>query len=200
MIENVFDAIFLVYFIIGSTIRAISVRRISNWWRKKEDVSEDRDNGHDKELMFVSSLGMVILPFTYLFTPLLEFADYSLPAWVGWIGTAVFAAALWLLWRSHADLGENFSPELKIRDEHSLVTQGVYRHIRHPMYASHILWAVAQALLLQNWMAGPAFLVMSLPLYIVRIPREEKMMEDEFGEEYRKYAERTGRVVPRIGK
>ena len=177
MIENVFDAIFLVYFIIGSTIRAISVRRISNWWRKKEDVSEDRDNGHDKELMFVSSLGMVILPFTYLFTPLLEFADYSLPAWVGWIGTAVFAAALWLLWRSHADLGENFSPELKIRDEHSLVTQGVYRHIRHPMYASHILWAVAQALLLQNWMAGPAFLVMSLPLYIVRIPREEKMME-----------------------
>jgi len=200
MIENVFDAIFLVYFIIGSTIRAISVRRISNWWRKKEDVSEDRDNGHDKELMFVSSLGMVILPFAYLFTPLLEFADYSLPAWVGWIGTAVFAAALWLLWRSHADLGENFSPELKIRDEHSLVTQGVYRHIRHPMYASHILWAVAQALLLQNWMAGPAFLVMSLPLYIVRIPREEKMMEDEFGEEYRKYAERTGRVVPRIGK
>lgn len=200
MIENVFDAIFLVYFIIGSTIRAISVRRISNWWRKKEDVSEDRDNGHDKELMFVSSLGMVILPFTYLFTPLLEFADYSLPAWVGWIGTAVFAAALWLLWRSHADLGENFSPELKIRDEHSLVTQGVYRHIRHPMYASHILWAVAQALLLQNWMAGPAFLVMSLPLYIVRIPREEKMMEDEFGEEYRKYAERTGQVVPRIGK
>lgn len=198
--ENVFDAIFLIYFIIGSTIRAISVRRISNWWRKKEDAADDRDNSHDKVLMFISSLGMVIMPFTYLFTPLLNFADYYLPTWAGWTGTALFAAALWLLWKSHVDLGSNFSPELKIRNDHSLVTQGVYRHIRHPMYASHLLWAIAQALLLQNWIAGPAFLVASLPLYIVRIPREEKMMEDEFGEEYRKYAERTGRVVPRIGK
>lgn len=200
MMENVFDAIFLIYFIIGSTIRAISVRRISNWWRKKEDAADDRDNSHDKVLMFISSLGMVIMPFTYLFTPLLNFADYYLPTWAGWTGTALFAAALWLLWKSHVDLGSNFSPELKIRNDHSLVTQGVYRHIRHPMYASHLLWAIAQALLLQNWIAGPAFLVASLPLYIVRIPREEKMMEDEFGEEYRKYAERTGRVVPRIGK
>jgi len=42
--------------------------------------------------------------------------------------------------------------------------------------------------------------VASLPLYFVRIPREEEMMGAEFGEEYRQYAERTGRVVPRIGK
>jgi len=74
---------------------------------------------------------------------------------------------------------------------------GVDELVRHPMRAAHLLWAVAQLLLLQNWIAGPAFLVASLPLYVVRIPREEEMMLEEFGEEYRRYAERTGRVVPR---
>ncbi|HOO53782.1 MAG TPA: hypothetical protein PLX30_06035, partial [Methanothrix sp.] len=61
----------------------------------------------------------------------------------------------------------------------------------------HLLWAVAQLLLLQNWIAGPAFLVASIPLYVARIPREEEMMLDQFGDEYRRYLERTGRVVPR---
>jgi protein-S-isoprenylcysteine O-methyltransferase Ste14 len=59
---------------------------------------------------------------------------------------------------------------------------------------------VAQLLLLQNWIAWPSFLVASIPLYVVRIPREEVMMVDQFGDEYRRYMERTGRVVPRIGR
>ncbi|MCL6613199.1 MAG: hypothetical protein K6U03_01040 [Firmicutes bacterium] len=57
-----------------------------------------------------------------------------------------------------------------------LVTQGIYGTIRHPMYASQLLWGIAQALLLQNWIAGPAGLAAFLPLYLVRVPREERMM------------------------
>jgi protein-S-isoprenylcysteine O-methyltransferase Ste14 len=64
------------------------------------------------------------------------------------------------------------------------------------MYASMWLWGVAQALLLQNWIASWAGLVMFLPLYLLRVPREERMMLEEFGEEYRAYMNRTGRVVP----
>jgi len=66
------------------------------------------------------------------------------------------------------------------------------------MYAAHGLWAVAQALLLQNWIVGPAFLALSLPLYLLRVPREEEMMLEHFGEEYRSYISRTGRVIPRV--
>jgi protein-S-isoprenylcysteine O-methyltransferase Ste14 len=66
------------------------------------------------------------------------------------------------------------------------------------MYASEWLWGIAQALLLQNWVAGWASLALFTPLYGWRMPREERMMLDRFGEEYRAYINRTSRVVPRL--
>jgi protein-S-isoprenylcysteine O-methyltransferase Ste14 len=115
------------------------------------------------------------------------------------VGIIILAMAVWLFWRSHADLGRNWSPSLELREGHELVTEGVYRLVRHPMYASMWLWGVAQALLLQNWIAGWVSLVMFMPLYLLRVPREERMMLDEFGEEYRAYMNHTGRVIPRLG-
>jgi protein-S-isoprenylcysteine O-methyltransferase Ste14 len=114
------------------------------------------------------------------------------------VGIIILAMAVWLFWRSHADLGRNWSPSLELREGHELVTEGVYRLVRHPMYASMWLWGVAQALLLQNWIAGWVSLVMFMPLYLLRVPREERMMLDEFGEEYRAYMNHTGRVIPRL--
>jgi protein-S-isoprenylcysteine O-methyltransferase Ste14 len=152
----------------------------------------------DKLLTGLNSLGLFIIPFIYVLTPWLDSADYHLPPWCGWCGAVIFAAALWLLWRSHVDLGTNFSPELQLKNEHSLVTHGVFRHIRHPIYSAHLLWALAQILLLQNWIAGFSLLVFQLPLYVYRIPREEKMMLDTFGEEYEVYMETTSRLIPRV--
>jgi protein-S-isoprenylcysteine O-methyltransferase Ste14 len=106
--------------------------------------------------------------------------------------------ALWLFWRSHADLGHNWSVTLELRKGHQLVKDGVYRSIRHPMYASILLFGLGQGLLLQNWLAGwSAFLAFAL-MYFVRTPREEHMMCEFFGQEYRDYMRRTGRVFPLI--
>ena len=68
------------------------------------------------------------------------------------------------------------------------------------MYAAHLLWALAQPLLLWNWLAGLSLLANFLPLYLVRVPQEEKMMLDSFGEAYRAYMDRTGRVIPRFSR
>jgi len=201
MLDDIFDLAFLVGFIAASLIRAYWLKRTPHWWRNRVSIADDRERGQDRPLMLLTTLGMVVVPFLYLFTRRLDFADYTLPATAslvaGSLGAALFLQALLLLWRSHADLAGSFSPGLQIRKDHRLVTTGVYERVRHPMYSAHLLWAVAQILLLQNWIAGPAFLVASLPLYVVRIPREEEMMLDRFGEEYRRYMERTGRVVPR---
>ncbi len=194
MFDSIFKVLYVVGFLTGSAIRARYTRR-----HKRNGITDDRQTGLDMLLVSLSSIGLIIMPFLYVLTPWLDFADYHLPTWAGWIGVAVFAVALWLLWRSHADLGRNWTPTLQVKEGHSLVTHGVFRYIRHPMYAAHGLWGIAQALLLQNWIAGFAMLVFFLPLYLLRVPREEQMMLERFGEEYRLYMNRTGRVIPRWG-
>jgi protein-S-isoprenylcysteine O-methyltransferase Ste14 len=139
----------------------------------------------------------MLLPVLYLFTPLLAFADYRLPPFAPWCGAGIMAAGLWLFWRSHTDLGQNWSVTLEVRKGHTIITRGVYRWIRHPMYASIWLFSLAQGLLLENWLAGWSALVTFAALYFVRAPREEQMMCDVFGEDYRDYMRRTGRLFPR---
>ena len=68
------------------------------------------------------------------------------------------------------------------------------------MYAFGWLLGIAQTLLLQNWIAGPSGLVSFALLYFLRVPREEQMMLDQFGDEYQAYMKRTGRVIPRLLK
>lgn len=193
MVDSIFEAIYLVGFVAGSVIRRLATRQY-----RRHRAAISRETGLDRLLIMLASIGMILLPALYVLTPWLDFADYCLPTWAGLIGATVFAVSLWLLWRSHADLGGNWSPYLEIREEHSLVTHGVFRHIRHPMYAAHWLWAIAQALLLQNWIAGLAMAASFLPLYLLRVVREEEMMLESFGEEYRWYMKRTGRVIPRL--
>jgi protein-S-isoprenylcysteine O-methyltransferase Ste14 len=101
-----------------------------------------------------------------------------------------------LFWRSHQDLGRQFSPLLEMKESHVLVCQGIYKRIRHPMYTAAFALAFAQLLLLGNWVAGPAFAVTFLLLYVLRIDDEEKMMLDHFGSEYADYQRRTRRLLP----
>jgi protein-S-isoprenylcysteine O-methyltransferase Ste14 len=111
----------------------------------------------------------------------------------------VYAAALWLLWRSHHDPGANWSPTIEISAQQTLITRGVYGRIRHPIYASQALMGLALAVLMPNWIVGPAGLVAFLALYLVRVPREKQIMLDQFGDAFRfrvAYSARTGRIVP----
>ena len=66
------------------------------------------------------------------------------------------------------------------------------------MYAAFWLCAVAQALLLPNWIAGLSGLVGFGTLFFFRVGNEERMMLETFGDEYRQYMARTNRVIPGI--
>jgi protein-S-isoprenylcysteine O-methyltransferase Ste14 len=187
------NIVFLIGFITYVVIRGIYGSRSKN-----NEKAVSRADGRDRALMVIVFIGCLLLPVIYLFTPWLAFADYQLPAFVPWFGAAVTVSALWLFWRSHADLGQNWSVTLELRKGHQLVEHGVYRSIRHPMYASILLFGLGQGLLLQNWLAGWSAFVTFALMYFVRTPREEHMMCEFFGDEYRDYMRRTGRVFPRI--
>jgi protein-S-isoprenylcysteine O-methyltransferase Ste14 len=187
------DTIFLIGFVVYLTVRGVYKQRT----KKLENVVSRVDT-QERILMFVVIGTSFLLPLLYLFTPWLGFAEYRLPEWAPWCGTAVMIGALWLFWRSHADLGQNWSLSLEVRKDHRLITHGVYRSVRHPMYAAIFLWSIAQGLLLQNWLAGWSSFATFTIMYILRTHREEKMMCDFFGQEYRDYMEQTGRLFPRI--
>ena len=166
-------------------------------WRSKTNQIVDSRKTALEILLFLAFVGMLVTPLIYVFTPLLSFADYQLPSWMGWAGVMVLVVAFWLFWRSHADLGRNWSYTLELRKGHQLITSGVYKYIRHPMYAAIWMWGVAQVLLLHNWIAGWSHLLSFSLLYFLRVPREEQMMLNQFGEEYQSYMNRTGRIIPR---
>lgn len=192
--HNTYEVIYIAGLVVGSVVRKVCTA-------KSRGIEAEKKYGSVLDIILVGAAGVgMVVPLLYLFTPWLDFANYKLPVWCGCIGIVVFVGAIFMLWRSHADLGLNWSTTLRITGQHSLVTRGVYRHIRHPMYTAHLLWAIAQGLLLSNWFAGWAFLVLSVPLYIIRIPKEEQMMLEHFGEEYRAYKSRTGRLIPRVYK
>ncbi len=187
------NIVFLVGFVIYFWIRHVFIERT-----KSEKKAVSRFDWLEKILLIAMIPPIILLPFIYLFTPVIAFADYRLPALVPWFGAATMVTSLCLFWRSHADLGQNWSVSLELREGHQLVMHGVYRFIRHPMYASIWLWGIAQGMLLQNWFAGWSVLPWFAAVYFLRTPREEQLMCESFGERYREYMRRTGRLFPRI--
>jgi protein-S-isoprenylcysteine O-methyltransferase Ste14 len=149
-------------------------------------------------LLLISLTGLGVLPLLYVATGFPRFADYHFRPAQSLLGVAVAIAALAMFYLTHRALGRNWSVSLEVRQSHKLVTEGVYRHVRHPMYTAFWLWAVAQALLLPNWVAGLSGLIGFGTLYVFRVGLEERLMVDTFGEEYRAYMARSARLVPWI--
>jgi protein-S-isoprenylcysteine O-methyltransferase Ste14 len=188
---SVFEIVFW-----GAIVAEMAIRAPISQKQRKEAKSDRRISRQETILLGLLFLAMFLLPLFYSATNWLDFANYSLPGWAGWVGVVSILLALLVFWRSHADLGLNWSPTLEIRTEHKLITNGIFGYIRHPMYASQWIWVIAQPLLLQNWIAGFLNLPFFIAFYTLRVRAEEKMMLDTFGEEYREYMKKTGAVFP----
>jgi protein-S-isoprenylcysteine O-methyltransferase Ste14 len=156
------------------------------------------DRAAERLVLLAIVAGVWVLPLAWILTDWWQRFDYSLPGGVTGAGSLVFAAGLVVRYRAHRALGSAWSPTVETTGDQVLVRCGIYSRIRHPIYASLVLWAVAQPLLLHNLLAGWGGPVAVATLWLVRVPREERMMLGRFGEEYRQYMARTGRLVPRI--
>ena len=66
------------------------------------------------------------------------------------------------------------------------------------MYTALALYAIGQALVIPNWVAGPSNLIAFSVLLALRVRAEEKMMVQQFGDEYAAYTARTKRLVPGV--
>ena len=186
-----------IVFFIGFVAYCVIRGRFAHSTKSNENI-ERRVETSEMVLLPAMLVTSLLFPVLYLFTPLFSFANYELPHWVHSCGLLSMIVGLWLFWRSHVDLGVNWSPTLETRKGHEIVRHGVYARIRHPMYSAIWLFSIAQALLLNNWLAGWGVVLAFALMYFLRTPNEEQMMIDHFGSAYKDYMTETGRLFPRV--
>ena len=184
--------------IVGIIAAIIVIRAPFGRQSRKIPIAANRRGPREIAVLALAWLGSMILPLLWVCTPLFAIAEYPLNPAVFAAGVIVAASSLWLFRRSHIELGRNWSVSLDLREGHQLVTSGLYRYVRHPMYTSIFLYALGQALVVPNWIAGPANLAAFFVLFAARVQSEEQMMADKFGDQYRNYLAKTKRLIPGI--
>ncbi len=111
---------------------------------------------------------------------------------------AVFAASLALRWWAILVLGKFFTVDVAIAEDHRLIVRGPYRWLRHPSYTGMMLAFAAFAVTLQNWLAIIGVLLPIAVALAYRIRVEERVLLANFGDDYRRYASTTKRLIPGI--
>lgn len=145
--------------------------------------------------------GLAVLAYivTYMVAPgVLAWSLADVPAWLRWIG-AVAALGLVppLLSWAQRSLGRNVTTTVITREHHELVTHGPYRFVRHPLYTLGMLLYGSLALLIGSWFLG-AMLAAGFGVVLLRLPKEEAMLVERFGDAYREYMRVTPKFVPRL--
>ncbi len=174
------------------------IRWIPNRRARKLKVEKTARSTTERVAMTTANFGLGIIPAVWVFGGFPQALDHPTHPVVVLVGLALFAVSLRLFRITHKALGAMWSYSLDLRENHKLVTSGIYEKVRHPMYTAFWLWAVAQPFLLANWLAGLSAIVGFGTLYFLRVGKEEAMMEAQFGDEYRAYMKRTARIFPGI--
>ena len=140
---------------------------------------------------------MIFLVMYFLGATWIDVFMFTLPAWLRWVGfcIGVINVAFWT-W-TQVMLDTQWSAQLQLTKGHHLITTGPYARIRHPLYAGMFGWCVALSLLTANWIFVAVCVLFILGL-LWRIPKEEQMMIEAFGDQYKAYMQRTGRLFPKL--
>ena len=179
---------------------------ISSYFRRKAD----RDTGEKisrkvdgNAMMTVIKLGGLILwfsPLVYLINPAwMAWSRIGLPDWTRWLGVGIGILCVFGIYWLFSSIGSGITPTSATRKQHTLVTSGPYRWVRHPLYTVGSSMFVSFGMMTDNWFIATlgvlAFIGMA-----TRTPKEEANLIEKFGDEYREYMKRTGRFLPRFSK
>jgi protein-S-isoprenylcysteine O-methyltransferase Ste14 len=176
---------------------AMQVRRAGERVMPDRQAVEREGRGMFAIRVFLGCLLLAWLVLYAIYPPWMGALSIPIPDWLRWAGFTLGLASLGLWTWTQIALGKEWSPQLQLRQEHHLVTTGPYARVRHPLYTAMIGYVAGLSLVTANWVFILLAVVMIAGI-VVRVPKEERMMIDGFGEEYTAYMRRTGRFFPNI--
>lgn len=195
MTEPLFHLLFVMTFLGFMVIRVHYHRKAM----KTAGQYTNKEGRFTTILRGIAGLSYILTLLAYMvYPPILIWAAVPLPDGLRWVGAALSLAVLPLIRWVQESLGSNFSTTIHIRDEHTLVTRGPYRWVRHPMYTVLMMQSIGLMLLTANWFVGGSYLLVLMIIMIIRTPFEENMMIEKFGEQYRAYMRQTGKFLPKL--
>jgi protein-S-isoprenylcysteine O-methyltransferase Ste14 len=194
--EALFRWLFIIIFLAVFSISGYFRRRAR---RSGEIIARTREGGRSVVLRGLFAAALYLPMLAYMIRPSwMAWSAIPLPGWLRWLGAVVGAVMVPALYWVMTSLGRNVSETVLTKRDHQLVKEGPYRSVRHPLYAVATVALISLGLLAANWyLILMAVLAIAWVLLIV-VPREEGELVKKFGDEYREYQHRTGRLLPRL--
>ena len=193
--ETVFRIILPALIIVFAAHRGYYVRKHG----REENTLKKRAEGLPSKIAGILGLVGFIAVIAYVIQPdWLSWASWSLPHWLRWTGVGIALLGFAMLqWAQHT-LGRNWSDTPRMLKGQSLITSGPYQSIRHPIYTAFLLIMGSTLFISANWLVGLTWTGMTILEITSRIGFEESLMLEYFGDQYREYMKRTGRLLPRL--
>ena len=177
---------------------------ISTYFRLKADketgekVSRKVDGSAMMNIIRFGGLILWLSPLVYLINPnWMNWSKIGLPESIRWLGVGIGVLCTLGIYWLFSSIGSGITPTSATRKEHKLVTRGIYRWIRHPLYTIGSSFIISFGMMADNWFIT-AFGILAFILMASRTPKEEANLIEKFGDEYREYMKRTGRYLPRL--
>jgi protein-S-isoprenylcysteine O-methyltransferase Ste14 len=112
-------------------------------------------------------------------------------------GIALFVAGFVIILTGHITLGRFYSSFLVIQEDHELIRHGIYRFIRHPIYLGTLMVSIGLPVYAPS-LYGILIMAVTVPIFLIRIRIEERLLTEEFGDAYRAYQQETRKLIPFI--
>lgn len=196
MNENIFRIL--------AAVILISGMGISSYYRRKADretgekISRKADGSVMMTFIRIGGLILWLTPFVYLVNPAwMAWSKVGLPDSTRWTGVAIGILCVFGIYWLFSSIGSGITPTSATRKEHKLVTNGIYRYVRHPLYTIGSSLFVAFGMMADSWFIA-ALGILTFILMAIRTPKEEANLIEKFGDEYRDYMKRTGRFLPKF--
>jgi protein-S-isoprenylcysteine O-methyltransferase Ste14 len=191
MFRAIAAVIFLVAVTIGGYFRYQSERA-------REPMPWKEEGPFVMVALRLSGLVLWLSVIIYLvYPPAMQWGRIELPEWARWVGVAGGVISLPMMYSLFRNIGRNISQTVGTRRGHQLVTTGMYRWVRHPLYSVGTLLFMSFALMAENLFMVIIGIIGFILLW-VRLPKEEENLIARFGDDYRDYMKRTGRFVPKL--